>query len=74
MIFSPFNSRREGKFESICLLVSTTTIHQPLTFRLEPPSQGTTLLDGVSEGEGGPPGDDEGVRVLHTFMYIIVAA
>ena len=39
------------------------------TFRLEPPAQGASLLDGVSEGEGGPPEDDESVRVLHTSKY-----
>ena len=27
------------------------------------------LLDGVSQGEGGPPQDDQGVGVLHTSIY-----
>ena len=51
------------------MLVSTSSQFLPPTFRLEPPAQGASLLDGVSEGEGGPPEDDESVRVLHTSKY-----
>ena len=51
------------------MLVSTSSQFLPPTFRLEPPAQSASLLDGVSEGEGGPPEDDESVRVLHTSKY-----
>ena len=55
---------REANFEPICLNLGIGFL--PPTFRLEPPAKDAVLLDGVSQGEGGPPKDDQSVGVLHT--------